>query len=370
MSSNILLIPGPIVISENVQAALGTPSLSHTGPEFAAIFCSTLQKTRKLFKAGETAQPVLLAGSGTLGWDVAASNLIIPGERVLVLSTGYFSDSFAECFQTYGAKVDKLTAPLGGQVPVSDVREALANGHYKMISITHVDTSTAVLNDVRSICRVVKEVSPETLITVDCVCSVGCEKLEFDAWGIDYALTASQKAIGCAPGLSISMLSERAVGVALNREAQSSFFASLKRWIPIMQSYEKGSAAYFATPAVQLINALDVAIGEVLKPGLDARIAKHRDISNWFKSKVTEELGLKLVSANERVSAHGLTAIYVKNPPEVISALKKSGIVIAGGIHKDIKGEYIRVGHMGESACNDSLQHIQKCYDALKSLNL
>ncbi|SCU79088.1 LAME_0A07162g1_1 [Lachancea meyersii CBS 8951] len=370
MTENILLIPGPVVISNKVQQALGTGSVSHTSDEFVAVFSSVLKKTRQVFKAGESSQPLVLAGSGTLGWDIAASNLIETGDKVLVLSTGFFSDSFAECLQVHGAHVDKMTAPLGGVVPVSDLRAALTPGGYKVITITHVDTSTGVMNDVKEICKAVKHVSPETLIVVDGVCSVGCEKLEFEAWGIDYALSASQKALGAPPGLSISMLSERAVSVAFSQKSQSCFYTSLKRWIPIMQNYESRKASYFATPAVQLINALNVALDEILEHGLEERIAKHWTTSDWFKNKVTEELGLELVSANARVSAHGLTAIYVKNPPEVISALKNMGIVISGGLHKDIQGEYIRVGHMGESACNDSLQHIQSCFDALKALEL
>ena len=137
-----------------------------------------------------------------------------------------------------------------------------------------------------------------------------------------------------------------------------------------MQNYENRQASYFATPAVQLVNALKAATEEILEQGLEARWKKHRETSSWFKSQLTDKMGLTLVSVNDRVSAHGLTAAYVEDPPAVISALKKSGIVIAAGILKDIKGKYIRVGHMGESACNDSLQHIQKCVDALSKLQL
>ncbi|SCU77331.1 LAFA_0A01156g1_1 [Lachancea sp. 'fantastica'] len=366
MANDILLIPGPVTISDNVRQALGSASAAHTSPEFAAVFSRVLKNTRIVFKGGQTSQPLILAGSGTLGWDVAASNLIESGDKVLVISTGFFSESFAECLQAYGAHVDKVKASLGDVVPLSDVRDALECVNYKMVTITHVDTSTGVLNDVESICQVVKQVAPEALIVLDGVCSVGCERLEFEAWGIDYALSASQKALGAPPGLSVSLLSERAVKKALNREAPASFFASLKKWIPVMQNYEMGKASYFATPAVQLVNALDVSLAEILDYGLDARIAKHWATSDWFKNKVTEELGLELVTNSARDSAHGLTAIYVKNPAEIIGALKQSGIVIAGGLHADIKNQYIRVGHMGELACEPSLQHLQTCFEALK----
>ncbi|CEP64932.1 alanine--glyoxylate transaminase LALA0_S15e00650g [Lachancea lanzarotensis] len=367
MTEDILLIPGPVTISNKVQRALGTASISHTSPEFAAIFARVLKNTRLVFKGGETSQPLILAGSGTLGWDVAASNLVEAGEKVLVLSTGYFSDSFAECLQAYGAHVDKVRASLGDVVPLSEVCEALQGTKYKMVTITHVDTSTGVLSDVKSICEVVKKVSPETLIVVDGVCSVGCEKLEFEAWGIDYALSASQKALGAPPGLSVSLLSERAVKEALTRKAPSCFFASLKKWIPVMRNYDNGKACYFATPPVQLVNALDASLTEILDYGLDARVAKHWTTSDWFKNRITEDLGLELVTNSAEDSAHGLTAIYVNNPAEIIAALKKSGIVIAGGLHADIKNQYIRVGHMGAVACEPSLQHLQSCFEALKA---
>ncbi|SCW00076.1 LAFE_0B08922g1_1 [Lachancea fermentati] len=366
MTDDILLIPGPIVISKNVQAALGTPSVSHTSAEFASTFSSALKNVRKVFKAGDSGQPVVLAGSGTLGWDIAASNLVQPGDKVLVLSTGFFSDSFAECLKVYGADVDKITAPLGDAVPLDAIRDALSKVSYNMITITHVDTSTAVLTELEPICKAVKELSPETLIVVDGVCSIGCEVFEFEKWGIDYALTASQKALGVPPGLSVSMLSDRAVKVAQERPFESSFFASLKRWLPIMVNYEQGKPAYFATPAVQLVNALDVSLREILDQGIDARVAKHKQTSDWIKAKLTKELGLKLVSVNDKVSAHGLTAAYTENPPKVISGVKQHGIVIAGGIHKQIKDKYIRIGHMGVSACDDSRQDMEKCFEAIK----
>lgn len=367
MAEDLLLIPGPITISDAVQNALGSPSISHTSPEFITIFSNALKNIRKIFKAGLSTQPIILSGSGTLGWDIAATNFMLPGDNVLVLSTGFFSDSFAECLSVYGANVTTITAPLGDVVPLKAIEEALQEKKYQMITITHVDTSTAVRTDIKAIADIVKCFSPETFIIVDGVCSVGCENLEFDAWGIDFALTASQKAIGVPAGLSISVASERVINYALARSLTNSFFANLKRWIPIMTSYEAGCAAYFATPPIQLIKALDVSLKEILAQGLDARISKHKETSDLFKTKL-KSLGLQLVSINDQVSAHGLTAIYVDDPVGLIKRLKSLGIVVAGGIHKDIKSKYIRVGHMGVSACDSSLNHIDTCFSAIKSI--
>ncbi|AQZ15208.1 AGX1 (YFL030W) [Zygosaccharomyces parabailii] len=362
-----LLIPGPIVISENVQKALGTPSVSHTCPEFVAVFSRTLHNTRKVFRAHPTeGQPFVLAGSGTLGWDVAASNLIKPGEKALVISTGFFSDSFADCLRLYGADVDKVDAPLGGVVSPDDVEKALKKTKYRLVTFTHVDTSTAVLNDIKQYAELVHRVSPETFIIVDGVCSVGCEELEFDKWGIDFTLTASQKALGAPPGLCVAVISQRALDFALSDDTPTrSFFGSLKRWSSVMKAYETGKGAYFATPAVQLVNSLDVALQEILQEGLEKRWAAHKKTSDWFKGKLTQELGLKLVSEPE-VSAHGLTAVYVDDPPKVSSFLKQNGVVIAGGIHKQIASKYIRIGHMGVSAVDPKLNHIPRAYELIK----
>lgn len=365
MTTDTLLIPGPIVLSDKVQQALDFPSLSHTGPEFVELFQGVLKNCRKLFRAHETqGQPLVLAGSGTLGWDVAAANLVGPEDRVLVLSTGFFSDSFADCLELYGAQVDKLVAPLGDQVPFPEVEQQLKQKQYKAITITHVDTSTAVLSNVQKIAELVHRLSPSTFIIVDGVCSIGCEPFEFDRWGIDYCLTASQKAIGAPPGLSVSMISQRALEYALDPSRKPrSFYASLQKWIPVMQAYESQKGKYFATPSVQLVNSLDVALKEILQDSLETRWEKHRKTSDWFKNKLVDELGLKLVTKYpSEAAAHGLTAVYVKDPPKVISYLKQHKTVIAAGIHKQIASQYVRVGHMGVSACSEQLNHIPNCY--------
>ncbi|KAK6457733.1 putative alanine-glyoxylate aminotransferase [Scheffersomyces xylosifermentans] len=347
----LTMIPGPIEFSDAVLGAMATPSQAHTSPEFVATFQSVLKNLRKVFKSTDPkAQPYVLAGSGTLGWDIVGANLISPGDKVLVLATGFFSDSFAEALKIYGAEVDVITAPVGDVVPLEEISKKLESTKYTAITITHVDTSTSVVSDVKAVSELVKKVAPETLIVVDGVCSIGVEDLEFDAWGIDYALTASQKAIGVPAGLSISFASERAVAKALDRK-ESVFFASLKRWTPIMKAYESGSGAYFATPAVQTITALKVSLDEILSESLDERFAKHEQVSTKFKTDL-EKFGLKIVPVNHKVAAHGLTAVYFPegiNGPDLLAKLAAKGYTVAGGIHKALVGKYFRVGHMGYS---------------------
>ena len=189
---------------------------------------------RKLFQtSAPSSQPFVISGSGTLGWDFVSANLAERGEDVLVLHTGYFADSFADCFETYGVRATQLKAPIGDRPQLDAVENALKEKKYKLLTVTHVDTSTGVLSEVRALSELVHRVSPETLIVVDGVCSVGCEEIRFDEWGLDVVLTASQKAIGCPAGLCIFMCSGRAIETFQSRNSPpASYFASMKNWLP------------------------------------------------------------------------------------------------------------------------------------------
>jgi len=201
---------------------------------FVKVFGECLTMLRKLFQTENPAsQPFIISGSGTLGWDMVASNLAEPGDDVLVLHTGYFADSFADCFEAYGVNATQLKAPIGERPQLDEIEKALKEKKYKLITVTHVDTSTGVLSEVEPLVKLVRKVSPETLVIVDGVCSVGCEELYFDKWDVDCVITASQKAIGCPAGLSIAMASERAITSFKNRtKPPNSYFASWKNWMP------------------------------------------------------------------------------------------------------------------------------------------
>jgi alanine-glyoxylate transaminase/serine-glyoxylate transaminase/serine-pyruvate transaminase len=200
---------------------------------------------RKLFQTTDPAsQPFVISGSGTLGWDLVSANLAEAGDDVLVLHAGYFADSFADCLQTYGAKPTQLKAPIGSSPQLPDIEKALKEKKYKLVTVTHVDTSTGVLADIKSISELVHRVSPETLVIVDGVCSVGSEEIDFDKWQLDGVITASQKGVGVPAGLSISMFSGRAIKTFQSRKTPAaSYFASFKNWMP-----SKFSSAVFKDP--------------------------------------------------------------------------------------------------------------------------
>ena len=366
-----LLIPGPVEISDEVSHSMATYAQSHVGPAFTNVFGESLSMLRKLFQTTNSgSQPFIIAGSGTLGWDLAAANLVEPGEDVLVLHTGYFADSFADCFSIYGAKPTQLKAPIGDRPQLDEIEEALKSKKYKAVTVTHVDTSTGVLSQVEPLSKLIQRVSPDTLLIVDGVCSIGAEDLQFDAWKVDMALTASQKAIGCPPGLSISMVSERAIDVYKTRKSPpGSYYASFKNWLPVMQSYEAKKPLYFATQPTQVITALHTALTQLTSRPLSERFEAHKRVSAKVK-KAVAGMGLKQLAEKPENQASAMTAMYLPEgltPPEVLPGLMKKGVIFAGGLHKEIAAKYIRFGHMNVSVVDESGRgEIDKALDALK----
>ncbi|KAK2465642.1 hypothetical protein APHAL10511_002186 [Amanita phalloides] len=366
----LLAIPGPIEIADDVLYANAHPSMSHVSPEFILIFGECIRMTREVLLT-ETAQPFLISGSGTLGWDQVSANLVESGDNVLVLHSGYFGDSFAACLETYGANVTQIYAPVGSAVTPSQLEPALSQKRYKAVTITHVDTSTGVLSDVKALTAVVRRVSPHTLVFVDAVCSVASEEIRMDEWDIDVVLTASQKGLGTPPGLSILVASQRALGAYQARKTSvTSYYASWKNWLPIMRAYEDGRAAYFATPPVNLIYAYHISLELILrsKVSLEERLRRHKETTARIREAV-EQLGLKYVAQKKEERANGMTALYYPagvTAGDLLPKLVKRDVVVAGGLHKDIKDKYFRIGHMGISVVDEERHDVDKIIVALR----
>ena len=235
---------------------------------------------------------------------------------------------------------------------------------------THVETSTGVLTALKPLRDLLKRVSPETLFVVDGVASVSSEDLQFDAWGVDIVVTGSQKAIGCPPGLSIIMISARAMQVAEeSKAAPRTWYASLPRWLPIMQKYEKKEASYFATPPTQIVRALHASLTSILSQPLEDRFRQHRHKSAQVKAAV-EELGLTQLATRPENQANGLTAIWLPrglSSQTLLSRLRERGVVLVAGMHQEVGHKYIRFGHMGYSVVGEGGRHIDRGIAALRA---
>ncbi len=351
----LLMIPGPIEFDPAVLAEMGAPTTGHLAPNFVEAFGQALERMREVFLCRD-GQPFVIAGSGTLAMDTAGANLVEPGDKALVVNTGYFSDRFATILERYGAKVDHARAAVGDRPTLAEVEQALQSGGYKLMTVTHVDTSTGVLADVAGMARLARQYN--VLCVVDGVCSVAGEELRMDDWGVDVALTASQKAVGVPPGLALLVAGPRAMQSFQSRKTPvMNYYADWTNWLPVMQAYEARKPSYFGTPAVNLIFALNVSLGQILAEGMDARFARHRLLSQAVKAGISA-LGLGQVPLRAEVAANTMTAPRFPagiNGGDFIARAGKAGVTLAGGLHPAIRAEYFRIGHMGAANLGDVL---------------
>lgn len=360
------MIPGPIEFEPSVLQALGAKTRSHLDPVFMKAYSQVLKSLREVVGA-PSAQPFVVAGSGTLAMEMAVANLVQPGDKALVVNSGYFSDRIALMLERHGAAVTQVKAEPGFIASLEDVEKALSGGGFKLMSITHVDTSTAVLAPVKALAALAKKY--DALVVVDGVCSIGGEALEMEAWGIDVAFTASQKALGAPPGLAVLLASPLAMATWKARtKPVASMYLDFSEWLPIHEAYEAQKPSYFATPPVNLIMALEVSLGLLLKEGMQSRIQRHANAASAMR-RAWKALGLSSLPQREALSANTLSALYYPGSVDagLVKAVAANGVIIAGGLHPALKTKYFRVGHMGSVSSSDLVTTVSAIEHALKA---
>ncbi len=351
----LLMIPGPIEFEPAVLSALAGPTTSHIAPSFIEAFGQALERMRQVFLCPD-GQPFIVAGSGTLAMDLAGANLIEPGDKALVVNTGYFGDRYGALLERYGAEVTHVRAQAGGRPAMDEVEAALQQENFKLMTVTHVDTSTGVITDVKGLATLGQRHG--ALVIVDGVCSVAGEELRMTEWGVDLALTASQKAIGVPPGLALLVAGPRAMDAFRGRRTPvCNFYADWSLWLPIMEAYESRKVGYFGTPAVNLVWALNVSLGQILDEGMEARFKRHEALGRACQAGITA-LGLGQVPIEPEFAAHTMTAPRYPagvSAADLLPRITQAGAVLAGGLHPEIRNEYFRIGHMGAAKMGDVL---------------
>ena len=349
----LLMIPGPIEFEPAVLRAMSVETASHVAPNFIACFQYCIKAFKEVLKA-PNGQAFIVAGSGTLAMDMAATNLIEPGDKALVISTGYFGVRYENILKRYGAETTLLESDLGDVVSLDRIEQELKTGNYKLVTFTHVDTSTGVLVDPEPIAKLAQQYG--ALSILDGICSVAGEELKQEEWGVDVVVTASQKALGVPPGLALVMASSKAIKTWENRKhLVANYYADWENWLPIMQAYENGKPSYFGTPPVNLIVALETSLKLILEEGIDARIERHQNYARAFREAL-HAVGLELIASSNDHAAHTLSAVLYPTSIDSSDFTKKIGekdVIVAGGLLPSFKTKYFRVGHMGSVSNND-----------------
>jgi len=351
-NKEMLLIPGPTPVVDEIYEALAQETMSHTDMRFAKIFSEALEITKKMFNTdGEV---YIVAGSGTLAMEMALINTVAAGDKVLVISHGYFGDRFIGVANALGLQVEALSAEWGKQVSPELIEQKLSEGGFKAVTVTHVDTSTGVIANLDELVPVVKKHG--ALFILDGVCaSAAVEEdmsKEYGAAGysIDVVLTGSQKAIGVPPGLAIVAFGPKALEARRSLDKVSSYYMDINNWSHIMREPFR----YFATHPINMIYAYHRAMKIIEQEGFATRYRRHTAIGKAIRAALLT-YGMNIL-AREETAAPTLSCVLYPDgvdDQKFRSSLAEKGLIVAAHLGP-LAGKGFRLGHMG-NVTNETL---------------
>ena len=357
-----LRIPGPTPLPERVVRSMTRPMIDHRGPEFATILAEITAGAKRVFKTENDL--LLLTSSGTGGLESAVANLVSPGDEVVVALCGNFGERFAALAAAYGADVVRLEFEWGQPVDPDDLSVVLErHPKARLLLLTHNETSTGLTNPLRELAHAGR--NADRIVVVDGVSSISSIAIETDAWGIDVAVSGSQKGWMAPPGFALVSVSERAWAQQAKARSPRFYFdwKEAKAWA------EKGMTPF--TPAVPVAFAMQEGLRMLEEEGLENVYQRHARLARATQAGL-EALGFQLF-ARDGYRSHTVTSALP--PPGLdVNALRKLldaryGVVIAGGQGK-MTGKMVRVGHLGAVAEGDVVQVIWAIEQALEELDI
>ena len=334
-----LFTPGPTPVPPQVLEAMSRPIIHHRSSDFREILGRCLDRLHEVYRT--QGDILIYTASGTGGMESAVSNLAGPGDRVVVVSAGFFGERWAAMARNFGCEVAEVAYDWGEAPAAEDVSARLRElGGAKVVFLTHSETSTGVVADVQSLAAAAKDAG--ALVVVDAVSSLGAVPLETDAWRIDCVISGSQKALMTPPGLATVSVSPDA-WAAVDEGAPSRFYFD---WTQTHERQEQFDPAF--TPAVSIVVGLDVALGLLLDEGLEQAFERHARLGRACRAGA-KAMGLELFSPDDDRSAV-VTAIHSPeaiDSGELVQTLRdRQGIVLAPG-QGPLKGKIFRIGHIG-----------------------
>jgi len=342
---NPVFIPGPTNMPEVLRKAMDMPTLDHRSAQFANILHPALDGVKRVFQS-EKAEVFIIPATGTGGWETAVSNTLSPGDKVLAARHGLFSHRWIDLCRRHGLDMQVIEAPWGEALPIDRFAEALAadRSHaIKAVLATHNETATGVRSDIAAVRRALDAAGHPALLLVDGVSSIGSMDFRMDEWGVDVAVTGSQKGFMLTTGLAIVGFSPRAMAATATAALPRTFFD--------VRDMAKGYAAngYPYTPAVGLLNGLKVSTGLLLQEGLENVFARHARIADGIRAAV-RAWGLDLCAVAPETCSDTVTAILT---PAGIDANKlvshawaRYAVAFGAGLG-EVAGKLFRIGHLG-----------------------
>lgn len=350
-----LFIPGPIEVKQDVLKKMSTPMIGHRSKEASKLQRDISDKLRQLFY---TENEILLSTSSGSGLMEAAVRCCTK-ERAAIFSIGSFGDRWHEMAVSNGVEADLFSSEPGSITTPQMVEDALSTGKYDLITITHNETSTGVMNPIEEISKVVKKY-PDVIFCVDTVSSAGGVKIEVDKLGIDICITSSQKALGLPPGLSICTISERSVEKARTVKNRGLYFDLVQ----LYDTVKKKDYQYPSTPNLSIMFALDYQLDLIMEEGLDNRFKRHLEMAEYTRAWAKKNF--ELFTDEEHAS---VTLTTVKNTrgisvKDLNAELGKRGFTISNG-YGSLKEKTFRIAHMADLTIEDVKELLLTIEDVL-----
>ncbi len=350
MEKNVLvMIPGPTPVVPSIKEQMARDIQAFGDPRFVKDYKELIEDLGRLLNCSGKTFP--LAGTGTLAMEMAIANTTKRGDAVLIVSNGFFGDRFIDICERKGLYADVLSAEWGTAVSPEDIDKKLAEKSYAAVTVSHVDTSTAVVAPIAEIGKVVAK-HPGVMYIVDGVAATGGEFADVDGMGIDVLLTGSQKAFGVCPGMLVLWAGQKALARRKELGTIPEYYVDFEKWIPIMDD----PAKYFATPAINLVWAMKEATAIMAEEGLEARAQRHAKNAAATR-KALETIGLQILAKPGCQASTLSNCIYPEGVDDAKfrSTMFAEGVVVAGALGA-YAGKAFRVGHMGNIDQNTMVQ--------------
>lgn len=348
-----LRIPGPIDLEPEVLAYMSAPLIAHYGHDWVEIYNDTLTLLKQVWQAHE-ASVFLMPGPGSVGMEAALASLAGDTHKFLVLTNGFFGDRWVTIAQAYSSRVLVLESTWGQALDSNAVEQILKReGDIDVVVMVHGETSTGVLNPLEEIGALCDRYG--AILVSDMVATLGGTEIAFDEWNIGIGVSATQKCLGCPPGLAPVAVSARAWAV-IERSKGPGWYINLRTW----QRFAREWSDWHPHPVTMptgLTQALRYSLHNILDEGLAQRFARHSEIATLTRNAL-KNLGIELFITDERQAMNTVTA--AKGHPQLpaaalIRALREKHQILIGGGLERLAGQIFRIGHMGPTATPEAI---------------
>jgi alanine-glyoxylate transaminase / serine-glyoxylate transaminase / serine-pyruvate transaminase len=343
---NHLYVPGPTNVPDRILSAMHRPMEDHRSSSFPALPRGIWEDLKQVFKT-KTGRAFVFPATGTGMWETALVNTRSPGDKVLAYRYGQFSHLFIDCATRLGLDVEVHQVPWGEGAPAEQITERLkadTKHEIKGVLVVHNETATGVTSDIAAVRKAIDAANHPALLYVDGVSSIGSLPFDMDAWGVDAAITGSQKGFMLPAGLGIICMSPKALAARDTAKCSRVFF-------DLGDQIKANDTGYFPyTPSIPLLYGLREALDMLFEEGLDNVYARHHRLAEGTR-KAVAAWGLSLCAKAPKWNSDTVSAIMVPagvNAADVIDvAFRRYNLALGAGL-SEVAGKLFRIGHLGD----------------------